>query len=210
MEVRHGAERHEVLHGLVGGAVFPDPHRVVGPDVDHRQPGNRREPHRGAHVVGKTEERGGEGAEPAVVGDSVCRGPHRVLADSVVQVAAAGVALGLGTEPDQRGLGRTGQIGIPAEELGNARRQRIHGLPGSVAGGQPVPGTEGGKPLVPTFRQAVPETAFQLGGLLRGFGPGPLEPAVPGVPSRLPFPGALCTPLANSRRKPRRRSPDRA
>ena len=55
-EVGDGAEHREVLDRLVGRAVLADADRIVGADVDHRQPHDGRQPDRRLHVVGEDQE----------------------------------------------------------------------------------------------------------------------------------------------------------
>ena len=81
----------QLLDRLVGGAVLAQADRVVRVDVHHRDPHQRREPHRGLHVVEEVEERRAEGAEP-VQDEAVHDRAHGVLAHAVVHVAAAVVA----------------------------------------------------------------------------------------------------------------------
>ena len=57
-QVRDRPQRRVVLDRLVGRAVLAEAHRVVGPDVDDRQAGQRREADGSAHVVAEGQERG--------------------------------------------------------------------------------------------------------------------------------------------------------
>ena len=66
--VRHRAQRGEMLDRLVGGAVLAKPDRVVGHDVDDRRMRQRRDAHRGARVVGETQE-GAAGRREAAMGE---------------------------------------------------------------------------------------------------------------------------------------------
>ena len=86
-QVRDRAQRRVVLDRLVGRPVLAEADRVVGPDVDDVQPGQRRQPHRPAHVVAERQERGVVRDESAVVGDAVGDPAHGVLADAEAQVA---------------------------------------------------------------------------------------------------------------------------
>ena len=87
LHVRDQPERGDGLDGLVGRAVLPDADRVVRVDVDHRQPGERGEPHRRPGIVGEDEEGRDRGPEEAVVGDPVRDRGHPVLADAEADVA---------------------------------------------------------------------------------------------------------------------------
>lgn len=68
-----------------------DADRVVGQDVVDGQLRESGHAHGGAHVVGEDQEGGARAAVEAEVRDAVKDGPHGVLADAVVEVAA-GVA----------------------------------------------------------------------------------------------------------------------
>ena len=65
------AQRGEVLDRLVGRAVLAEADRVVGPHVGDRQLHQRRQPDRGAHVVGEDQERAAVDAGAAVQRDAV-------------------------------------------------------------------------------------------------------------------------------------------
>ena len=83
----NGAQHREVLDRLVGRPVLAHADRIVGADVDHRQPHDRREPDRGLHVVGEDQEGAAERPEPAVGGDAVEARGHAVLAHAPVERA---------------------------------------------------------------------------------------------------------------------------
>ena len=74
-QVRDRPERGVVLDRLVGRPVLAEPDRIVGPDVDDVQTGERSEPDRAAHVVAEGQERRAVRDEPAVIGDPVGRSP---------------------------------------------------------------------------------------------------------------------------------------
>ena len=80
----------QVLDRLVRRSVLAHADRVVGADVDDRQPHDRREADRRLHVVGEDEEGAAEAAEPAVGRDAVQARGHPVLADAPVEGAARG------------------------------------------------------------------------------------------------------------------------
>ena len=56
-QVGDGAQGRVMLDGLVGRAVLAEPDRVVGPDVDDVDAGQRRQADRPAHVVAEGQER---------------------------------------------------------------------------------------------------------------------------------------------------------
>ena len=56
-QVGHGAQCGVMLDRFVRRPVLAEPDGVVGPDVGHRQPGQRREANRTAHVVAEVQER---------------------------------------------------------------------------------------------------------------------------------------------------------
>ncbi len=122
-------QRGELLDRLVGRAVFADADRVVREDVDDRDLHQGRQADRHPAVVAEDQEAGAE--RPHLdQGHAVHDGPHGVLADAEVEVAA-GVAVGLEiARPLERhvGLGRGGQIGGPADQPGDVLGDRVQHL----------------------------------------------------------------------------------
>ena len=90
-QARHGAQRRQLLDGLVGGAVLAQAHRVVGPRVDDVGLRQRREADRRSHVVAEDEEGAAHGEHPAVARHAGHGRAHGVLADPVVDLVALGV-----------------------------------------------------------------------------------------------------------------------
>ena len=84
-QVGDRAQCREVLDGLMRGTVLAEADGVVGPDVDGVDVHQRRQPHRGPHVVGELQERAAERAGRAVQHDAGQDRAHRVLADAEVQ-----------------------------------------------------------------------------------------------------------------------------
>ena len=85
------AQRRELLDRLMRRAVLADANRVVREDVDRRHFHERAEPDRRLHVVAEDEERRSVWAnlrERQAIDD----GPHGVLANAEVHVAAGDVA----------------------------------------------------------------------------------------------------------------------
>jgi hypothetical protein len=76
-----------MLHGLMRGPVLAEADRIVGPHVDHVQPGERRQPDRSAHVVAERQEGRVVRDEPVVVRDPVGDPAHAVFPDPETQVA---------------------------------------------------------------------------------------------------------------------------
>mgnify|MGYP000355404850 CR=1 FL=1 len=67
----NGAEVHELLDGLVGGAIFADGDAVVGEDENHLEIGDGGQAHRRPHVVREDQEGRCEGDGAAVGRDAV-------------------------------------------------------------------------------------------------------------------------------------------
>ncbi len=151
-ELRDGAQAHQVLDGLVGGAVFAEADGVVGEDVERVRALQRAHAEGGAAVVGEGEEGGAEGDEAAVGGHAVDRGHHAELADAEEDVAALGIDVEAGRILED-GLGGAGEIGGAAEELGDDLGDGVHDDLAGVAGGDGLVGGEDGNRLLPAFGQ---------------------------------------------------------
>ena len=109
-------------------AVLAEPDRVVGEHEDRRKRHQRRQPYRPAHVVTEREERGP--VTPQVMErHAVDDRPHRVLADTEVEVPAlVRVRLDAARVGDQRERRRR-QIRRAADQLGHVGRRPLkHGL----------------------------------------------------------------------------------
>ncbi len=78
------------LDRLMGRAVLAEEDRVVGEDVDRRQPHQGGEPDRRAHVVREDQEGPAVGAEAPRQRQAIQDRAHGVLAHAEVEVAAAG------------------------------------------------------------------------------------------------------------------------
>ena len=117
-EVRDGAEAHQVLDGLVRGAVFAEADGVVGEDEERVDAHQRGHADGRAAVVGEDEEGGAEGDETAVGRHAVDHGAHAELADAEEDVAALGIDVEAGRVLED-GLGGGGEVGCAAEELGD-------------------------------------------------------------------------------------------
>ena len=90
-QVGHGPHRGQLLDGLVGGTVLAQADGVVGPRVDDVDVGEGGHPYRAPHVVAEDEEGAADRQGPAMGGHAVHDPAHAVLADAVVDQAAAGV-----------------------------------------------------------------------------------------------------------------------
>ena len=162
VEPRDRAQCGEVLDRLVGRAVLAEADGVVGPDVGDREPHQRRQPDRRAHVVGEGQERGAEDAGAAVDGDAVEDRAHGVLADAEVEhpsrervcLPHAGGAARRGERRGalDRGVVGLGEVGRSTPQLGHFAGDRVEDLrrtpcgwprpsrrPGSWAGRSPSP-----------------------------------------------------------------------
>ena len=167
-----------MLDRLVRRAVLAEPHRVVRPDVDDVQAGQRGQPDGPAHVVAERQERGDVRDEPAVVGDAVGDAAHGVLADAEAEVPAGLVGAEVGFALDV-GQVRLGQVRGAAEQLGQVRRQRLDGVLARVAGGHLGPGLVGREVGVPAGRQLARDPPAELGRQVRVQGGIGIEPRAP-------------------------------
>ena len=87
-QVGYRPQRGEMLHRLMRRAVFAKPDGIVRHHVDNADAHQRRQPDRGAAIVGKAEECPAVGDESTVQGDAVHRSRHGMLAHAVMDVAA--------------------------------------------------------------------------------------------------------------------------
>ena len=167
-----GAQRRQVLDGLVRGAVLADPDGVVGPHEDRADPHECRQAHGRAHVVGEHHEGAPVGAGEPVQGDPVEDRAHGVLAHTEVEGAPEGpVALGLrqggGQEGGLPGHGRVvraGQVRRPAPQLGHHAGQGGEHLARRRTGGQRLTHLPGRQGLLKALGQAVGLKALQQRG----------------------------------------------
>ena len=186
-------QRRVVLDRLVGGAVLPDPDRVVGEDPGDRQAHDRREPDRRPHVVGEDQEGRPVGPDdPPVQRQPVDRGAHRVLAHPPVDVAP-GRGPAVAGLVGELGLGRAGQVGRAADHGRDQVGERLHHLAAGAPRGalralearQPRPTSPLGLPAQaashsaaasrlgrPPALQALPPVAIRLLAALPGPGEG--------------------------------------
>ena len=163
---RHGPQRHQMLHRLVGRPVLAEGDGVVGKDVDDLLLHQRAETQGRAQIVGENQERGCVWNGAAVDGDAVGDRAHSVLADAKVQVAAievAGADVSLAVE---NGQGGRGQVGGAADEVGNGVGDGVHHLPGRLPGGDGRRVIEQpGQTAAPAGREGAVEGILQSQGL---------------------------------------------
>ena len=122
-------QHRELLHGLVGGPVLAEPDRVVAHDVDHGRAHQRGQADRGPGVVGEAEERAAIGAQAAVERHAVHGRRHAVLADAVMDVAAASVLGAEHLHAARAGVVGAREVRRAAHRLGHDRCEHLqHGL----------------------------------------------------------------------------------
>ena len=75
----------------MGGSVLSQGNAVVGENIDHMQPHQRRETHRRPHVIGENQKCCAEGQNAAMRRQAIQDRPHGMLAYTKIEIAA-GVA----------------------------------------------------------------------------------------------------------------------
>ena len=112
-QVLQQADLRLLLDGLVRRTVLAHTERVVRPDVDHVQPHERRETHRGLHVVREDKEGAAGRDHAAVQRHAVHHAGHRQLRDARLEELARKVAPreGPGLLEVTVGLVRIGEVG---------------------------------------------------------------------------------------------------
>ncbi len=179
-----GAQRGELLHGLMRWPILAVAHGVVREDEDRGKLHHGREPDGGARVVAEDEERRPERPELRQRKPIHDRG-HPVLADAEVQVLSAGTP-GLEIPRPlvrQRGPVRGRKVRRPAEEPGHVLSEHVEDLTRSVPPGHALRiGREDGKILVPIDRQLAPLHQIDFVGecsVLRAIGFEQTQPPIP-------------------------------
>jgi hypothetical protein len=116
-EARNGAECCELLHRLVGGAIFAEADRVMRQHMDDADAHQRGEADRRAAIIREDQEAAAIGDETAMQRNAVHCGGHAVLADAVMHVAAG--EIGRSDRLHLAGLGVVGgrQVGRTADRL---------------------------------------------------------------------------------------------
>ncbi len=120
--VGHRAHRRQMFDRLMGRAVFAEPDRIVGHDVDDAGAHQRGKPHRRPRIVGEAEEGRAARRKAAVQEDAVHRRRHAVLADAVMHEAALrglGLEIGGGL---RLVVGRAREVGRTGQEFHRHRR----------------------------------------------------------------------------------------
>ena len=167
-QVRHGAQRGQVLDRLVGGAVLSQRDRIVGVDEDRPQAAQRGQPHRVLHVVVELEEGGAGRAQAAVRVQAVGDGAHGVLAHAEAEVALAVVpALDVARALDRR-VGGAGEVRRALDQLGHGLGQGVDDPAARGPGrDRAVVGREAREGVPPARRQLAGQHPAQLRGLGR-------------------------------------------
>ena len=142
----------ELLDRLVRRAVLAERDGVVRPDEDRRDVHERREAHRGAHVVAEDQERAAERAGRAVQHDAVDdRAPSRARGCRSAARGRRGcprplVGRPLGRDERRRVVDRRevrlGEVGRSAPQLGEHAGERVDDLAGRGAGRDLLAGLE--------------------------------------------------------------------
>ncbi len=87
-QVRNPPEAHDLLYGLVGGAILPHADAVMGEDIETADPRQACDADCRTHVVGKHEERGCIGDHAAVQCHAGGDSGHCMFANPEVYVPA--------------------------------------------------------------------------------------------------------------------------
>ena len=187
IEAGDGPQRRQLLDRLVGRTVLADADRVVGEDVDHRDLHDRGQADRHPAIVAEDQEPGAEGPD-LDQRHAVQDGPHRVLADAEVEIAAPVIA-GLevaGAVESQAGLGRRGQVGRASDQPGNILCDRVEDQARRDSSGHSLAvGGERRQPRIPAVGELTMLHPVELVGQFGMLGPVPLDPAEPGIAQRL-------------------------
>ena len=158
----------------MGGPVFPEIDRIVGPDVQHRHPSSALIRDRAAAVIG--EDQKARGVRPRM--EAPCRSPwrHSVLPYAEMQIAAPVIPStsrrlelihALEGEP---GLRRRREVRGAAQHRGDPERDRVECLRRGVAAGDALGiGREGREVAVPAGRKHVSAASSRVVGPARGY-----------------------------------------
>ncbi len=168
-----------MLDRLVGRPVLAKPNRIVGPDVDHVEPGEGRQPHRSTHVVAEVEKRGDVWDEAAVIREAVGDAAHGVLADPEAKVPTrlVGTEIDLALDVSQV---RFRQVGGATEQLRHRRGQQLNRVLAGVASRDLGANLVGLEARVPAIGEPGPgHAAEELGSSIRMGVPIALEARLP-------------------------------
>ncbi len=162
-QVQDRPQGRVVLDRLMRRAILAEPDRVVRPDVGHGEALERRETHRGSHVVGELQERRAEHAEAAVRVHAVQDRAHPVLADAEVEVATRERVVRDGVGALDQRVRRGSEVGRAADELGHVDAMPwMHALELSRVACEPD-AREVGEPALPAIGKPAGEHALELG-----------------------------------------------
>ncbi len=168
----NGAERDELLDRLMCRAVFSDPDRIMGEDIDGRHVHDRAQPQRGLQVVAENEIGGAVGTKLGER-EPVENRRHGVLADAEVKIAAA-ILVGFeisGSLEGEAGFGRRREVGGTSDQPGIMRRDGIQHLArGDESRDTLRVGREAGQIAIPAIGEPVRLHALELIGEVRIFG----------------------------------------
>ena len=132
-----------MLDWLVGGSIFTNADRIVGPHEDRRDLHEGRKTHRRTHVIGEDKEGSAVAAGQARQGDAVEDATHGVLANTEVDstpVRTTWIFLGAaifrqeGVGPLHGRVVRPGEVGRSAPQLGKLRTQSAQDRSRSLTG----------------------------------------------------------------------------
>ena len=169
-DVRHRAQRHQLLDGLVRRAIFAHADRVVRKDEQRRRLHDGRNAQRRLGVVREHEERRPERPHAAVHRHAVHCRAHAQLAHAEKHVTP-GRIVGKVRAPLEDRLGRSCQIRGPAKQLRHCVEDRVHHLLAGVARRDRLLDAEAGNRLLPSRLQRARLGALEFAGKLgkRGF-----------------------------------------
>ena len=176
----------------MGRTVLTDRDRVVRPHPHRRQPHQRRESHRSAHVVREDEERRAvRGEHRGIERDPVHDRTHRVLTDPERDVAT-GVRPREDARAFELGLVRLDEVGRAADHRRGEGLEGLHDLLAGIARRDVRAGREHRERLEPAVARLPDEVELALCGNVRMGGCPGGEPGLP-VRSRLrPALGDTC------------------
>ena len=183
-------QRGQLLDRLMRRTVLAHADRVVSEDVDHRDLHDRGQADGHPAVVAEDQEPGAEGPD-LDQRHAVQDGPHRVLADAEMEVAAS-IFAGLevaGAVEGQAGLGRRCQVGRTAHKPGDIPRHRVEDQAGRIARGHSLAvGGERRQACIPAVGELAMLHPVELVGQFGVLGPVALDPGEPGVAQFLATP----------------------
>ena len=135
-EIGDGAQRRQMLDGLMGRPILAQADGIMGHHIDDPLAHQCGEADRRPAIIGEDEEGPAIGDEAAMERDAVHRRGHAMLAHAIIDIAAG--IIGRAHRRHVLGLGivRAGEIGRAADELGQHRHQPLQHVLRGLAGGQ--------------------------------------------------------------------------